>query len=312
VSEAKKRTNGAAKLSNGAEQPADAAQKLSDPAESLQTAAEIPADRAELGAQRDFANELRSWRAQLGLTQVALGDLISYSGSYVSDIERCDRMPTLDLAEACDRKLKLPGTFVRIFRRISLESFPGWFAPVIPFETKATKIQNWDMRSVPGLRQTADYARALMRAQRPNDPDDIIEQAVEARMQRQKIFSREHPPEAWFIIDESALRRVFGSERIMAAQLDKLPETSAQPGMVIQVMPIAAADCSGMAGPMTVYDIPGSPQIGYTEGYKVGRIIEAPGEVAKLVTMFDHLRATALPRQESSRLLAEIRSEYSE
>ncbi|MGH3158409.1 MAG: helix-turn-helix domain-containing protein [Streptosporangiaceae bacterium] len=319
MSEAKRRTNGQGKLPNGAEKPTGAVEKLSmaaqkhpDPAESHQEAAELPADGAELGAQLDFANELRSWRTQLGLTQVALGDLIGYSGSYVSDIERCDRMPTLDLAEACDRELKLPGTFVRIFRRISLESFPGWFAPVIPFETKAVKIQYWDMRSLPGLLQTADYARALMRAGRPDDPDDVIERAVEARMQRQEIFSREHPPSAWFIIDESVLRRVFGSKRIMAAQISKLHEVSAQPGIVIQIMPIAAADCSGMDGPMTVYDIPDSPQVGYTEGCKVGRIIEAHGDVAMLVTKFDHLRAVALPPRESSCLLAEIRSDYSE
>jgi hypothetical protein len=98
----------------------------------------------------------------------------------------------------------------------------------------------------------------------------------------------------------------------MAAQLDKLQESSVQPGIVIQIMPITAADCSGVGGPMTIFDIPDSPQVGYTEGCAVGRIIEAPGEVAMLVTKFEHLRAAALPRRESSRLLAQIRSEYSE
>jgi hypothetical protein len=98
----------------------------------------------------------------------------------------------------------------------------------------------------------------------------------------------------------------------MAAQLDKLLEMSAQPGIVIQIIPISAADCSGVAGPMTVFDIPDSPQVAYTEDCKVGRIIDEPGEVAKLVTIFDHLRATALPQRESSRLLAKIRSDYSE
>jgi transcriptional regulator with XRE-family HTH domain len=319
VSEAKKRTNGAEKLSNGAQKPADAAQKLStaaqklpDPAESLREGAELTGQHAEIRACRDFAAELRSWRTQLGLTQVALGDMIGYSGSYVSDIERCDRMPTLDLAQACDRELKGPGTFVRAFQRISLESFSGWFAPVLPFETQATKIQNWDMRCPPGLLETADYARALMRAGRPDDPGDIIERDVEARMLRQEIFGREHPPSAWFIIDESALRRVFGGKKIMAAQLDKLHEMSARPGIVIQIMPVTAANCSGADGPITIFDIPGSPQVGYTEGCKVGRIIEAPAEVARLVTKFEHLRAVALPPHESGRLLTEIRSEYSE
>jgi transcriptional regulator with XRE-family HTH domain len=319
VSDARKRTNGAGKLSNAAPKPADAAEKLSmaaqeppGPAENLRDAAEPTGQHAGIGACRDFAAELRSWRAMLGLTQVALGDMIGYSGSYVSDIERCDRMPTLDFAEACDPKLTAPGTFVRAFRRISLESFPGWFAPVIPYETRATRIQNWDMRCPPGLLQTADYARAVIRAQRPADPEDMIERDVQARMQRQDIFGREHSPFAWFIIDESALRRVFGGKAVMAAQLDKMLEVSAQPSVVIQVMPLAALDCSGMDGPMTVFDMRDSPQVVYTEGCKVGRIIEAPAEVATLVMKFDHLRAVALPPRESSQLLAQIRSEYSE
>ncbi|MGH3159050.1 MAG: helix-turn-helix domain-containing protein [Streptosporangiaceae bacterium] len=304
MSDAEKALNGAEKLTKGAQSLAKGAQKLTG-------AAELTGQYAEISACRDFALELRSWRAQLGLTQVAVGDMIGYSGSYVSDIERCDRMPTLDLAEACDRELKAPGTFARAFQRISLESFPGWFAPVIPYETKATKIQNWDMRYLPGLLQTADYARAVIRAQHLSDPEDVIERDVQARMQRQEIFRREHPPFAWFIIDESALRRVFGSKAVMAAQLDKIHEASAEPGIVIQVMPFTAVDCSGMDGPITVFDILDSPQMVYTEGCEVGRIIEAHGDVAMLVTKFDHLRAVALPPRESSRFLAEIRSDYS-
>jgi transcriptional regulator with XRE-family HTH domain len=302
----------AEKAMNGAEKLAGAAESAPNGAEKHPEAAEPTGQYAEIGACRDFAVELRTWRARQGLTQVALGDRIKYSGSFVSDIERCHRMPTLDFARACDHGLDLPGTFARAFQKISLESFPGWFAPVLPYETKATKIHNWDMRCLPGLLQTADYARALIRAERPDDPDEIIDRVVEARMQRQEIFSRENPPSGWFIIDESALRRVYGSKAVMAAQLDKLHERSLQPGIVIQIMPLSALDCSGAAGPMTVFDIPESPQMVYTEGCEVGRIIEAPGTVARLVTKFEYLRAAALPLRESSRLLAQIRSEYNE
>jgi transcriptional regulator with XRE-family HTH domain len=308
----RKRSAAAERPSAGAENPAAAAEKPPAGAESPAETAEPTGDGVESGARRDFADELRAWRMLRGQTQVALGDEINYSGSYISDIERCARMPSLDFARACDRALGLPGTLVRGFKRITLESFPGWFAPVLPFETQAVKIQSWDMGSLPGLLQTADYARALFRAGRPDDPDDIIERDVVARMQRQEIFSREHPPSAWFIIDELALRRIYGSKTVMAKQLDKLIEKSAQPGIVIQIMPIAVTDCSGADGPMTVYNIPDSPQIGFTDGCEVGRIIDEPGVIAKLVTKFDHLRATALSPRESSRLLAKIRSEYSE
>jgi hypothetical protein len=297
---------------NEAQQRPGAAESPPAGAENQVEAAQPAADSAKHGARKDFGDELRAWRMHLGLTQVGLGAKIRYSGSFVSDVERCWRMPTLEFAQACDREMGLPGTLERAFRRFTLESFPGWFAPVIPFETQAIKILNWDMRYIPGLLQTADYARALCRAGRPNDAQDLIERTVAARMQRQEIFRGEHPPSAWFIIDESVLRRGFGSQEVMAAQLDKLIEMSKQPGIVIQIMPATAIDCSGADGPMTLFDMPNSPQVVYTEGCQVGRIIDAPSEVAKLVERFDHLRAVALPPRESGRLLVETRSDYIE
>jgi transcriptional regulator with XRE-family HTH domain len=309
---AQERRHAAKPSAEAAHNPVRAAQSTPGGAQNPARTAESSDDVPEVGARRDFANELRAWRQERGLTQVALGTMINFTGSYISDIECCYRMPTLGLALACDRELRLPGTLERAFRRIALESFPGWFAPVIPYETSATRIHIWAVGCLPGLLQTPDYARAVFRAGRPHDLDDIIERDVTARMQRQEIFDREQPPFVWFIIDESVLHRVFGNKTLMAAQLDKLIEMSARPNIIIQIMPMMAVDCSGASGPLTVFDVPGSPQIGYTEGHKVGRLLDEADEVATLVMIFDHLRAAALSPQESGRLLAEKRSEYGE
>jgi uncharacterized protein DUF5753 len=74
----------------------------------------------------------------------------------------------------------------------------------------------------PGLLQTPDYARAIMRAVRPRDDDETIERDVTARISRQEIFSSEDPPMAWFVLDESILHRPFGGPHIMRNQLAKL------------------------------------------------------------------------------------------
>jgi hypothetical protein len=52
--------------------------------------------------------------------------------------------------------------------------------------------------------------------------------------------------------------------------------------------------------------------VGYAEGYRAGRTIEAPAEVATLVMMFDHLRALALSPADSGRMISAIRGEYDE
>ena len=263
-------------------------------------------------AVRRFAEELRAQRQSRGWTQVVLAKKLGYSGSFVSDVERCRRLPSLDFARSCDREMDLPGTFVRFHEAISAESFEPWFAPVLPFEAAAWKIHDWDMRCLDGLLQTEDYVRAIIRACNPDDPDDVIERSVTARLERQKIFSREHPTSGWFITTEAVLRSVFGSRKIMRDQLDKLIELAERPGIVIQVLPLDAMNCPCADGPMTIFEMPDGTQVGYVEGSDVGRIIEAPNEVAKLRARFDLLRVAALPPAESVNLIKEIRDEYGE
>jgi hypothetical protein len=49
--------------------------------------------------------------------------------------------------------------------------------------------------------------------------------------------------------------------------------------------------------------------VGYAEGYQAGRIIEASADMARLVMMFDHLRAGALTPAESARFLDKLQQE---
>ena len=54
-----------------------------------------------------FAAEVRAHRQRLGWSQVVLGEKIGYSGSFVSDVERCERQPALDFAISQARKQKV-------------------------------------------------------------------------------------------------------------------------------------------------------------------------------------------------------------
>ena len=61
-----------------------------------------------------FAAELKAHRTRMGWTQAELGDKIGFSGSFLSDVERCERTPRIDFARACDREMGLPGTLERL------------------------------------------------------------------------------------------------------------------------------------------------------------------------------------------------------
>lgn len=271
--------------------------------------AETPPTSAQTTALGMFAAELRAWRQRLGWTQVALGDKIGYSGSLVSDVERRNRAPSLDFARACDREMNLPGTFVRLYEKIEGETYPPWFYPVIAFEGKAVAIHEWEMRVIPGLLQTEEYARAVIRAGKPKSADEVVERAVTARIERQEILTGDDPPVLWEVLHEGVLWQMIGGPAVMAAQLDKLIDLAGRPGVVIQVLPFSAQENPGTNGPIMVFDFSDSPTICYTECYEGGRIVEAPGEVADLMMIVNMIRASALSPRASVELLRKIRSE---
>ena len=264
-------------------------------------------------AVENFADELRAWRERHGLSQAELGGRMGYSGSHVSSVETMNRTPTLEFAKKADDALNTPGTFVRLHARITKEAHPPWFAPFVHFEEQATRIHNWDNHCITGLLQTEDYARALIASGRPDLSADAVERDVAARMLRQQVLDRDEPPFCWFVISEAALRTPYGGPEVMRHQLAKLAEAARRPRVTIQVFPFSVHDCPGSQGPVTIFELPDSGPVGYAEGYEAGRIIEASGDMAKLVMMFDHLRAGALTPADSARFIdSYIRGDHDE
>ena len=256
-----------------------------------------------------FASQLRSWRLQMSWTQVEMGGKLGYSASLVSGIETMDKAPTADFAARCDEVLNTPGTFATLQELVAREAHPAFFAPVIPFERDAVRIHGWALGVVPGLLQTEDYARGLIKSGRPKDSGDEIDRLVAARMARQDIVTSETAPLLWYVLDESILRHVVGGTAVMRRQLDKLLDAADSPGIVLQTLPFTADNHAGADGPITVYEFAASPSVCYTECYGGGRIVEGREEVADLMTMISLIRASALSARDSRDLMRRIRRE---
>lgn len=256
-----------------------------------------------------FASQLRSWRQRMSWTQVEMGSKLGYSASLVSGIETMDKAPTADFAARCDEVLATPGTFATLQELVAREAYPAFFAPVIPFEREAVRIHGWELGAVPGLLQTEDYARSLIRSGRPMDSADEIDRLVAARMGRQEIVTGASPPLLWYVLDESVLRHVVGGPAVMRRQLDRLLDMADAPGIVVQTLLFAADNHAGADGPISVYDFADSPSVCYTECYSGGRIVEGREEVADLMTVINLIRASALSARDSRELIRRIRSE---
>ncbi len=260
-------------------------------------------------ALETYAAELKAWRERMGLTQQAFADKLGYSPALVAAVEQCKRSPTAAFAKQCDDVTAAPGTFVRWQLQVARESYPAFFAPVLAFERDAARIHGWELGTVPGLLQTESYAHALIKVTRPHDSDDAVEQMVAARLQRQEIMTGDRPPLLWYVLDESALRRIVGGLPVMREQLDRLITAASQPGTVLQILPFATGEGIGADGPISVYEFSGAPTVVYTECNRGGRVIEDHAEVAEMMTKVSMIRVSALSPRTSLELIRKIRSE---
>ncbi len=123
----------------------------------------------------------------------------------------------------------------------------AWWQPLgLPYSTyvgleaEAISISDYGLGGMPGLLQTPDYARAVLRAAVPAWVPEIVEQRVNGRITRQQILYGPDAPRFHAVIDESVLHRVVGSPAVMHAQLTRLLEVSEFSNVSLGVIPFEA------------------------------------------------------------------------
>lgn len=127
----------------------------------------------------------------------------------------------VELAEEANK----PGWWQRFH-----DVLPDWFSMYVSLEGAASLLRMYEPHFVPGLLQTEDYARSVMRtgAVGQTRPEDI-ERHVALRMERQSLLAKDDAPKLWAIMDETVLRRPVGSPQVMRGQIDKLLEATELP-----------------------------------------------------------------------------------
>lgn len=95
------------------------------------------------------------------------------------------------------------------------------FGPLLRLEATADGLRVWEPQVVPALLQTAEYARAVLAAYRPDEPDDV-ERRVALRLKRQALLDTPSRPALTCVISEAALCQMVGGAKVMAAQLARI------------------------------------------------------------------------------------------
>ena len=261
---------------------------------------------------RVFGAMLRHYRTAAGLSPEELGSRIFLSASQIRKVEDGTRTPTEALTQACEAlpELNTHGALTTLREilkdHLRQRAYPGWFQAWPDNESHARRLRSFQLVVVPGLLQIESYARAVL-STRVGATAEELDEAVAARLERQRVLDNERPPELWVLLDEAVLRRPVGGSEVMADQLEYLATAAQRPHIALQIIPLAAGAHEGMrGGAFVLADFTGNPSLGYQDTAVTGQIVEDANQVEALALTWDTLRLEALPRSASLQLVEEV------
>ncbi|EST39480.1 hypothetical protein N566_01645 [Streptomycetaceae bacterium MP113-05] len=267
---------------------------------------------------------LRGLREESGLSHSEAGAAIGVSRSKISRLEHGRTGSKHRDVEALLTLYGVLGEAERSVVRTLAEqaNTPGWwqrYADVIPpwlhdylgAEQAADVIRAFEVQFVPGLLQTAAYAREVVRLGRPETPDRVLDRHVEFRMRRQEVVDRPMPPHLWVVVDEAVLRRPLGSRAVMRDQLDHLAVMAQRPHITVQLLPFAAGGHPALCGPVTMLRLPGGqlPDMVYLEQLTSAVYPDRPADVHHYWDVLNRLVIQAERSHRTPELLRTIRDE---
>ena len=172
----------------------------------------------------------------------------------------------------------------------------------VGLEAAASSMSTYAAQVIPGLFQTREYARAVIRGIHHSLASDDIERQVELRMERQSLLTADDPPKLWVVVDEAAVRRQVGGPEVMREQIENLIKIGSFPNVTLQILPFAKGEHAGLDGAFMIVGFPeqADPNMVYIENTAAKDLyVEDTDVVREYDVLFDHLRASALSPTES-------------
>lgn len=206
------------------------------------------------------------------------------------------------LLELC-REQNTPGWLQQHDSRL-----PKQLVTLIDYESKATKIDNFQALVVPGLLQTGDYARAVI-SRLASVALEEIDNMVAARLARQSLFSRDRPPSCTFYLHESVLRLPIGGPALMSEQLNHLVRMSVRPYLTLRVVPVSLGAHAGTAGQFKFMEFADFKPVVHLESATSSLFLETPEEIQVYRRILAALTDTALSEEHSTDLIANLATE---
>ena len=263
--------------------------------------------RTELGLTREEAaqairaSEWKIHRLENGQVGFKDRDIIDLLGRYgVSDPAEVADFLTLA------RDANTPGWWQHYG-----DVLPSWFRTYVDLESAATLIRSYEGQFVPGLLQTDDYMRAVVRGAHLEESGEEVGRRVRLRMARQVLLTRQDPPRLWAVVDEAALRRPVGGREVMRGQLERLIEATKLPNVTLQILPFAVGAHPAMVGSFAVLRFADRelPDVVYLEHLTSALYLNKPDEVDQYLHVMEGICVRAAAPDQTVEVLDQILAE---
>lgn len=189
---------------------------------------------------------------------------------------------------------------------------PESFDLYIGLEEAVSSLDWYESDLVPGLFQTADYARTLIQESNPDRDEAEVERRTHVRLERQTLLTRvTAAPTVDVVLSETVLRRPVGGKPTMRAQLERLVELTQLNNVDINIVPFGAGLHHGvMSGPFVILRFPAhgdgkytEPPTVYVDGFTGALYLDKPNEIERYDAAFKAIRRSALDQAGSTRLI---------
>jgi hypothetical protein len=186
-----------------------------------------------------------------------------------------------------------------------------WFQSYLGLEEAAALIRTYEVQFVPGLLQTPEYARAVIKLGHGGASDEEIDRRIELRRGRQQVLRRSRAPQLWAVMDEAVLRRPIGGVDVMRAQLAALIEACELPGVRLQVISFRTGGHAAAGGPFAIlrFPEPELPDVVYVEQLTSALYLDKRSDVDQYAIAMERLCVDAEPPDETPAILEKIVNE---
>jgi len=279
----------------------------------------VPEVRSPTVRRRELGALLRKLRTGKGLTVEQAAEQLMFSMSKLSRMETGHGVATRrDIRDLCALyEVTDEAERQRMLKLAAEGKQAGWwqgydlpYSTYVGLEAEATAISDFQSSVVPGLLQTADYARAGHQGAMPRLSPEEIERRIEAKLTRQALLAQDDPPALSAVLDEAVLHRMVGGPAVISAQLERLIEAAKRPRVTIQVIPFTLGAHPGVESNFNILEMPSpTPGVVFVEGLVGSIYLERPEELTRYRQIFERLQTIALSPKDTIALIAEIRAQ---